>query len=101
MARASGMSGKAAPLLAIGDNCLDVYLSKSCLTVGGNALNVAAHWCLAGLEPRYVGVVGPDPEGRAVLEELARLGLDPADVEVRPGDTAVTLLRDRMGDRTF
>jgi fructoselysine 6-kinase len=95
------MSERGAPLLAIGDNCLDVYLSKGCLTVGGNALNVAAHWRQAGLASRYFGAVGPDPEGRAILDGVALAGLDPGDVEVHLGDTAVTLLRDWMGDRTF
>ncbi len=28
-------------LVAVGDNCLDVYLTKDAMTVGGNALNVA------------------------------------------------------------
>jgi fructoselysine 6-kinase len=95
------VSDRGQSLVAIGDNCLDVYLSKDCLTVGGNALNVAAHWRLAGLAARYFGAVGPDLEGEAVLEELAAAGLRAEDVEVVAGDTAVTLLRERGGDRTF
>jgi fructoselysine 6-kinase len=88
-------------LVALGDNCLDAFLGRDMLTVGGNALNVAAHWRRAGWNARYFGAVGDDPEGRIVLAEVAAAGLDPDDVEVRPGETAVTLLRDRSGDRTF
>ena len=47
-------------LVAVGDNCLDVYLTKDVMTVGGNALNVAAHWRKAGCAARYFGAVGQD-----------------------------------------
>jgi fructoselysine 6-kinase len=88
-------------LVAVGDNCLDVYLTKDAMTVGGNALNVAVHWRRAGIAARYFGAVGRDREGEVVLEEIARAGLAPADVERRAGHTAVTLLREREGDRQF
>ncbi len=98
----SGMTAMTAPaLVAVGDNCLDVYLSRGELTVGGNALNVAAQWRRAGLPARYFGAVGTDAEGDIVLAEIAAAGLDAADTERRPGETAVTLLRDRDGDRHF
>ncbi|UCI10355.1 PfkB family carbohydrate kinase [Mesorhizobium sp. B1-1-8] len=88
-------------LVAVGDNCLDAYLSHGLLTVGGNALNVAAQWRRSGVTARYFGAVGNDPEGEVVLAGLAGVGLTPDDVECLPGDTAVTLLRDEAGDRKF
>lgn len=88
-------------LIAVGDNCLDVYLSKSHMAVGGNALNVAAQWARQGLDARYFGVVGRDPEGDVILDALAAVGLAPGDVERREGSTAVTLLLERDGDRRF
>ena len=88
-------------LVAVGDNCLDVYLNKDLMTVGGNALNVAAQWCRNGWPARYFGVVGADAEAEVVLAEIGAVGLPQADVERRPGDTAVTLLRDEFGDRKF
>lgn len=91
----------AAKLVAVGDNCLDAFLNRDLLTVGGNALNVAVQWRRAGWNARYFGAVGDDPEGDILLAEIAAAGLDPRDVERRPGDTAVTLLRDNDGDRTF
>jgi len=88
-------------LVAVGDNCLDVYLTKDLMTVGGNALNVAAHWRRTGWPARYFGVVGRDVEGAVISDEIVRAGLAPEDVEGRPGQTAVTLLREEQGDRKF
>ena len=68
--------------VAVGDNCLDVYLTKDAMTVGGNALNVAVHWRRAGLDARYFGAVGRDGEGDIILEETAKAGLSAADIEM-------------------
>lgn len=88
-------------LIAVGDNCLDAFLNKDMLTVGGNALNVAVQWHRNGWDARYFGAVGPDREGEIVLQEIAAAGLSRDDVETLDGETAVTLLRDQFGDRTF
>ncbi len=88
-------------LIAVGDNCLDVYLTKDLMTVGGNALNVAAHWRNAGWSARYFGAVGGDVEGAVILDEIEKAGLAAGDVEQRTGQTAVTLLREKAGDRKF
>lgn len=86
-------------LVAIGDNCLDVYVNKDMMTTGGNALNVAVQWHRNGWDARYFGAVGTDPEADVLLAEIATAGLDPTDVERLPGETAVTLLREESGDR--
>jgi fructoselysine 6-kinase len=88
-------------LVAVGDNCLDVYLTKDVMTVGGNALNVAAHWRRAGHDARYFGVVGNDAEAAVILDEVEKAGLSPEDVARRPGQTGVTLLHEEAGDRRF
>ena len=88
-------------LVAIGDNCLDVFVDRDIVTVGGNALNVAVNWRRAGWNARYFGAVGDDPQGALLLDVLAATGLDPADVEKRPGQTAVTLIRAHGGEREF
>jgi fructoselysine 6-kinase len=88
-------------LVAVGDNCLDVYLTKDVMTVGGNALNVAAHWSHAGWPARYIGAVGKDVEATVILDEIEKAGLSPDDVETLAGQTAVTLLREKAGDRKF
>lgn len=92
---------KSPRMVAVGDNCLDVYLSKDHMAVGGNALNVSAQWSRQGHAARYFGVVGTDAEGDVILDGLERVGLDPRDVERREGSTAVTLLLERNGDRRF
>ncbi len=93
------MTAAAPKLAAVGDNCLDVYLTKDVMTVGGNALNVAVHWRRAGLDARYFGTVGRDGEGDIILDETVKAGLSAEDVERHNGHTAVTLLREKDGDR--
>jgi fructoselysine 6-kinase len=88
-------------LATVGDNCLDVFLDRDLVAIGGNAVNVAAQSRRAGRDARYFGAVGDDPEGALLLAGLAAAGLDPADVERRAGDTAVTLLRGEGGERRF
>lgn len=96
------MSGGVSPrLIAVGDNCLDVYLTRNFLAVGGNALNVAVQWRRGGWQSRYFGAVGTDAEAEIVLSEITSAGLAAQDVERRPGDTGVTLVTHERGDRQF
>ncbi|NRP21624.1 Fructoselysine kinase [Ensifer adhaerens] len=88
-------------LIAVGDNCLDAYLSKGFLTVGGNALNVAVQWRRQGLNARYFGALGPDEEAEIMVGAIEDAGLARADIEIRPGASAVTLLSDDAGERRF
>jgi fructoselysine 6-kinase len=88
-------------LIAVGDNCLDVYLTKNTMAVGGNALNVAVQWRRQGHDGHYFGVVGQDPEGNVIAEGIETVGLPVKDLERREGSTAVTLLLERNGDRRF
>lgn len=95
------MTNATPTLFAVGDNCLDVYLTKGFVTVGGNALNVAAQWKRNGANARYFGAVGDDQEAAMMLDVVSSAGLGAADVEVLQGDTAVTLLADDAGERRF
>lgn len=88
-------------LIAVGDNCLDAYLNKGFLAVGGNALNVAVQWRRHGLDARYFGALGADAEADIMLAAIEEAGLDRRDVEIRPGASAVTLLTDDAGERRF
>ncbi|WP_457584749.1 PfkB family carbohydrate kinase [Ensifer canadensis] len=88
-------------LIAVGDNCLDTYLSKGFVTVGGNALNVAVQWRRQGLNARYFGALGPDEEAEIMFGAIEDAGLARADVEICPGASAVTLLTDDAGERRF
>ncbi|WP_234995826.1 sugar kinase [Streptoalloteichus hindustanus] len=54
------------------------------LTIGGAESNVARHLARAGLPVRWVGAVGEDDLGRAVLDHLRASGVDVAAVRVDP-----------------
>lgn len=86
---------------AIGDNCLDVYMEQDLLTVGGNALNVAANWVMAGLSTRYLGAVGDDAAAEAVRSRVRSAGLDDKDMHELLGPTGVTLIELDGSDRRF
>jgi len=88
-------------LIAVGDNCLDVYVTRNILAVGGNALNVAAHWRHLGAHGRYFGAVGQDEEADIILKAVARAGLDAGDVEIIEGATALSLIVHEGGERRF
>jgi fructoselysine 6-kinase len=90
------------PLVAIGDNCIDRYVQTGERLVGGNAVNVAAQWALAGRRSAYIGAVGDDDHGRAVADALASAGVDLRGLRTLPGHTGVTevQLRDD-GDRVI
>ena len=90
-----------ATLIAVGDNCLDAYLTKGFVTVGGNALNVAVQWKRQGYNARYFGALGRDEEAQIMLEAIEHAGLERTDVEIADGSSAVTLLADDAGERRF
>jgi len=89
-------------LLAVGDNCVDHYAELRRRFPGGNALNVAVY---ASRVPRvqadYVGVVGTDPNGRFILDQMGAQGLDVGKVLRWEGETAVTTILIRSGERVF
>ncbi len=88
-------------LIAVGDNCLDAYLNKGFVTVGGNALNVAVQWKRLGYGARYFGALAPDQEADIMLGIIDDAGLARDDVEILQGKSAVTLLTDDAGERHF
>ncbi|WP_084480004.1 PfkB family carbohydrate kinase [Brucella pseudogrignonensis] len=88
-------------LVAVGDNCLDAYLDKGVVTVGGNALNVAVQWKRLGVGARYMGAMAPDREAEIMLDVIENVGLLPGDIETIEGNSAVTLLTDNNGERHF
>lgn len=89
-------------VLTLGDNCIDRYLPPvSREFVGGQAANVAAGFAAAGVRTGYAGVVGTDPAGRMVVDELDRRGIDLSAVEIVPGRTGVTTIASEEGERRF
>jgi fructoselysine 6-kinase len=95
-------ANRADPLVAIGDNCIDVYVQTGERLVGGNAVNVAVQWALAGHASTYVGAVGPDADGARVSAALSAAGVGVAGVRTLPGATGVTEIEIRAdGDRVL
>lgn len=88
--------------VAVGDNCIDSYVYPIKQEfVGGNAVNVAVALHRNGISSSYVGVVGDDEYGGTVLEGLKAAGVDVSHARRLKGDTAVTRVELRNGDRVF
>jgi fructoselysine 6-kinase len=90
--------------VCVGDNTIDRYVAPVARElVGGSCVNVAVHLASRGVSSAYVGPVGDDAAGRAIVAELAAHDVDVSRVAVADGaETAVTeieLLPD--GDRRF
>ena len=89
-------------LLAIGDNCVDHYVELGRKFPGGNALNVAVYASrVLGVRADYVGAVGTDDNGGFMLDQIRAQGLDPGRVLRWSGETAVTTILVRGGERVF
>jgi sugar/nucleoside kinase (ribokinase family) len=68
---------------------------------GGSAANVAAAAAGLGAPSRFVGQVGGDSTGAALVSDLAAVGVDVAHVR-RSGTTAtIVVLVDALGERTM
>lgn len=81
--------------VAVGDNCVDHYLSPiEGDFSGGNAVNVAVYLQRAGCPTAYIGAIGDDENGKKLLRDIDREGVDTAHVKVYPGEhTAYTHIR--------
>jgi len=89
-------------LLAVGDNCIDDYSELGRRFPGGNALNVAVYaHRIAGIESDYVGVMGDDEAGDFMVDQMRREGLRTDGVIRLHGDSAVSTILIRDGDRVF
>jgi fructoselysine 6-kinase len=89
-------------LLAVGDNCVDHYVELDRRFPGGNALNVAVYASrLPDVEADYVGVLGTDSLGAFMFNQIQAEGLDTSLLLRREGETAVTTILVRGGERVF
>lgn len=91
-------------VVCVGDSTIDRYVEPlGADLVGGSCVNVAVALSSAGVRSAYVGPVGADAAGEAIVAELEAHGVDVSRVTVMSGEeTAVTeieLLAD--GDRRF
>lgn len=86
----------------VGDNIVDVFDELHVASVGGNCLNVAVNLHRSGMDVRYIGNVGDDELGTALLGELCTAGLSVQHVQrVKGEDTGYALIRVVDGERHF
>ena len=85
----------------VGDNCVDHYRQTGEDHFGGNPVNVAVYTRRLGGCASYVGAVGTDGRGAALLDALRSRGVDVSHVHVEEGATAVTYVEHINGDRVF
>src|SRR3989344_3218997 len=73
------------------------------LTTGGGGTNVAVTFARQGLKTACVGVVGNDLNGREILEELTKEGVDTKFFQKHEDDLTAysTILVDPSGERTI
>jgi len=71
-------------IVAIGDNCVDVYPALGRVFPGGGAVNFAVHAARLGADAGYVGVVGDDRHGSLLRDALMAEGVDTSFVRVVP-----------------
>lgn len=62
-----------------------LYLDKATFTTGGNACNAAVTFARAGIHSSFVGAVGDDAAGQAVMEVLNQELIDTSCTTIMPG----------------
>jgi fructoselysine 6-kinase len=89
-------------IMVVGDNIVDVFDELSTASIGGNCLNVAVNLQRSGVLAQYIGNVGDDELGAAVLDELSSAGLDIEHVQtIRDRATGYALIHLVEGERHF
>lgn len=63
-------------LLGLGDNVVDCYLNTGECYPGGNAVNVAAHASMLGIQGCYLGNLGDDEMGDILMDAMSGAGVD-------------------------
>jgi fructoselysine 6-kinase len=88
-------------LVAVGDNVVDRYVDRAIMYPGGNAVNVAVHARRCGVASAYLGAIGTDAAGRAVLHALRQESVDTSLTRVVDGPNAYATVRVVDGNRVF
>jgi sugar/nucleoside kinase (ribokinase family) len=80
----------------------EVLVDRITMTIGGSAAIMAVGAARLGLRVALVGVVGPDPFGRYMLDDLGRRGVDTSHCRIDPDlPTGATLVLARGEDRAI
>lgn len=92
---------KSMKFAAIGDNCVDLYISTGYYFPGGGPVNFAVHSRRLGIESSYIGVIGNDEKGRAIKDALMAEKVDVSFLLTADGPTAEARVKLVNGDRIF
>ncbi len=70
---------------------------------GGSAANTIYGLAKLGVNTGYTGVVGGDAEGKILLQDFRKVGVDTSQIRVKPGvkTGSVLCLSDRLGKRSL
>lgn len=88
-------------ILGFGDNVVDRFVDRGIDYPGGNCVNVAVYARRLGLDAAYLGVFGDDDLGAFLRAAVAAQGVAVERSVVRHGESGVSTLHVRDGDRVF
>jgi sugar/nucleoside kinase (ribokinase family) len=88
-------------ILGFGDNVVDRFVDRGIDYPGGNCVNVAVYARRLGLDAAYLGVFGDDDLGAFLRTAVAAQGVTVEHSVVRHGESGVSTLHVRDGDRVF
>ena len=89
-------------LIALGDNCIDVYRNIGEIHPGGNAVNVAVHAARSGADVEYLGAFADDFYAELLQKALAVNGVRYDRCPVIPHSITKQCVYDVVnGERTF
>lgn len=88
-------------VVAIGDNCIDIYTNRQVQFPGGGCVNFAVHARRAGAEVAYVGLIGDDQQGDWLRDALIAEQVDIGGLCRMPGKTAVAYVELQGHERNF
>lgn len=84
-----------------GDNCIDVYEELNEFFPGGNPVNVAVYFSRLGGKSSYIGCVGKDKYGKIMINSLKGKGIDISHLKRLDGNTAITKVKLKGGERVL
>ncbi|GAI77526.1 unnamed protein product [marine sediment metagenome] len=81
----------------------EVVVNESISSPGGSAANTIYGLAKLGMNTGFIGVVGDDAEGKIMLEDFQKVGVDTSQIKVKPdAKTGSALcLSDRLGKRSL
>ena len=89
-------------LIALGDNCIDVYRNSDEMHPGGNAVNVAVHTARSGVDAEYLGAFADDFYAELLQKALEVNGVRYDRCPVIPHSITKQCVYDVInGERTF